>query len=56
MDRTAYRLADIVARFGGQVQGDADTRVQQIGTLEKAGAGQIASAARAPPESDSVTQ
>jgi len=47
MDRTAYRLADIVARFGGQVQGDADTRVQQIGTLEKAGAGQIAFLANA---------
>jgi len=47
MDRTAYRLADIVARFGGQVQGDADTRVQQIGTLEKASAGQIAFLANA---------
>ncbi len=47
MDRTAYRLADIVARFGGQVMGDADTRVQQIGTLEKACAGQIAFLANA---------
>ncbi len=47
MDRTAYRLADIVARFGGQVLGDADTRVQQIGTLEKASAGQIAFLANA---------
>ncbi|OIR17436.1 UDP-3-O-acylglucosamine N-acyltransferase [mine drainage metagenome] len=41
MERTAYRLADIVARFGGQVLGDADTRVRQIGTLEHAAAGQI---------------
>ncbi|MBI5007194.1 MAG: UDP-3-O-(3-hydroxymyristoyl)glucosamine N-acyltransferase [Nitrosomonadales bacterium] len=47
MDRTAYRLADIVARFGGQVMGDAETRIQQIGTLEKAGAGQIAFLANA---------
>lgn len=47
MDRTAYRLADIVARFGGQVLGDAETLVRQIGTLEKAGAGQIAFLANA---------
>ncbi|ADE11874.1 UDP-3-O-(3-hydroxymyristoyl)glucosamine N-acyltransferase [Sideroxydans lithotrophicus] len=47
MERTAYRLADIVARFGGQVMGDADTRVQQIGTLEHATAGQIAFLANA---------
>jgi UDP-3-O-[3-hydroxymyristoyl] glucosamine N-acyltransferase len=47
MDRTAYRLADIVARFGGQVEGDADTQVRQIGTLEKATAGQIAFLANA---------
>lgn len=47
MDRTAYRLADIVARFGGHVAGDADIRVQQIGTLEHARAGQIAFLANA---------
>jgi UDP-3-O-[3-hydroxymyristoyl] glucosamine N-acyltransferase len=47
MERTAYRLADIAARFGGQVMGDADTRVEQIGTLEKATAGQIAFLANA---------
>lgn len=47
MERTAYRLADIVARFGGQVLGDAETRISQIGTLEKAGAGQIAFLANA---------
>jgi UDP-3-O-[3-hydroxymyristoyl] glucosamine N-acyltransferase len=47
MDRTAYRLADIAARFGGQVVGNADTKVQQIGTLEKATTGQIAFLANA---------
>lgn len=47
MERTAYRLADIAARFGGQVIGDADTRVQQVCTLEKATAGQIAFLANA---------
>jgi UDP-3-O-[3-hydroxymyristoyl] glucosamine N-acyltransferase len=47
MDITGYRLADIVARFGGQVIGDADTQVLQIGTLEKACAGQIAFLANA---------
>jgi UDP-3-O-[3-hydroxymyristoyl] glucosamine N-acyltransferase len=47
MERTAYRLADIVARLGGQVMGDAETRISQIGTLEKAGAGQIAFLANA---------
>jgi UDP-3-O-[3-hydroxymyristoyl] glucosamine N-acyltransferase len=38
---TAYRLADIVARFGGRVLNDADTTVSQIATLENAQAGQI---------------
>src|SRR5512140_3147841 len=47
MERTAYRLADIAARFGGQVAGDAETRIDQIGTLEKAGKGQIAFLANA---------
>lgn len=47
MDRTAYRLADIVERFGGQVIGDAGTLVRQIGTLEKASAGEIAFLANA---------
>jgi UDP-3-O-[3-hydroxymyristoyl] glucosamine N-acyltransferase len=47
MQRTAYRLADIVERFGGQVIGDAGTLVRQIGTLEKASAGQIAFLANA---------
>lgn len=47
MERIAYRLADITARFGGQVIGDAGTQVQQIGTLEHATAGQIAFLANA---------
>jgi UDP-3-O-[3-hydroxymyristoyl] glucosamine N-acyltransferase len=47
MDRKAYRLADIAARFGGQVVGDAETQIRQIGTLEKATAGEIAFLANA---------
>jgi len=42
MDRTAYRLADLVARFGGRVEGDAATTVDQIATLDSASTGQIA--------------
>lgn len=42
MSRPHYSLAEIVARFGGQIQGDASTLITQIGTLEHAGAGQIA--------------
>jgi UDP-3-O-[3-hydroxymyristoyl] glucosamine N-acyltransferase len=38
---TAYRLADIVARFGGRVLGEPDTAVGQIATLENAATGQI---------------
>lgn len=47
MQPTNYSLADIVARFGGQVLGDAQTTVSQIATLEKAGHGQIAFLANA---------
>ena len=47
MERKAYRLADIVARFGGQVIGNVDTTIRQIGTLEHACAGQIAFLANA---------
>lgn len=36
MKRTAYRLADIAERFGGQVMGNADTAIEQIATLESA--------------------
>lgn len=42
MDRIAYRLADIVARFGGRVEGDAATAVNQVATLDSAGPQQIA--------------
>ncbi len=47
MDRTAYRLADIVARFGGRVEGDSGVAITQIGTLECATAEQIAFLANA---------
>jgi UDP-3-O-[3-hydroxymyristoyl] glucosamine N-acyltransferase len=42
MNRTSYRLADIVSRFGGRVEGDADTTVSQIATLDSAATGHIA--------------
>ena len=42
MKRTAYRLADIAARFGGRVLGDADATVNQVATLQSAQAGQLA--------------
>ncbi|HWA37017.1 MAG TPA: UDP-3-O-(3-hydroxymyristoyl)glucosamine N-acyltransferase [Burkholderiales bacterium] len=35
-------LGEIASRLGGRVAGDATTRVRQVGTLEKAGAGEIA--------------
>lgn len=38
---TSYRLADIVARFGGRVLGDGDVSVAQIATLENAQAHDI---------------
>jgi UDP-3-O-[3-hydroxymyristoyl] glucosamine N-acyltransferase len=37
----SYRLADIAARLGGRVLGDAEVRISQIATLEKAQPGQI---------------
>jgi UDP-3-O-[3-hydroxymyristoyl] glucosamine N-acyltransferase len=36
MNRKAYRLADIAARFGGRVLGDAETAVNQVATLDSA--------------------
>ncbi len=42
MNQTGYRLAEIVARFGGRIVGDAEIRVLQIATLETATTGQIA--------------
>jgi len=41
MKRIAYRLADIAARFGGHVLGDADTMVKQVATLDSAQSGQL---------------
>jgi UDP-3-O-[3-hydroxymyristoyl] glucosamine N-acyltransferase len=37
----AYRLAEIVQRFGGELLGDPDVVVTQVATLETAGAGHI---------------
>ncbi|MDO8464326.1 MAG: UDP-3-O-(3-hydroxymyristoyl)glucosamine N-acyltransferase [Gallionella sp.] len=37
----SYRLADISARLGGRVMGDAEVRIFQIATLEKAQPNQI---------------
>lgn len=42
MKRTAYRISDIAARFGGRVQGDGDITVDQVATLQSARAGQLA--------------
>jgi len=42
MKRTAYRLEDIVRRFGGQLHGDGDVIISQIATLDSAQAHQIA--------------
>jgi UDP-3-O-[3-hydroxymyristoyl] glucosamine N-acyltransferase len=42
MKQIAYRLADIQARFGGVVLGDPDTTVNQVATLDRAGAENIA--------------
>ncbi|MDH2915960.1 MAG: UDP-3-O-(3-hydroxymyristoyl)glucosamine N-acyltransferase [Gallionella sp.] len=42
MKRSTYRLADIVALFGGRIVGDPETRVSQIATLETAQTGEIA--------------
>lgn len=41
MKQTAYRLTDIVARFGGRLLGDTDVEVHQVATLDSAQPGQI---------------
>jgi UDP-3-O-[3-hydroxymyristoyl] glucosamine N-acyltransferase len=41
MNRTAYCLADLTARFGGRVLGDAETRIVQIASLNNARSGHI---------------
>ncbi len=46
-NRTAYRLTDLVARFGGRVVGDESTTVNQVATLDSAKQNQIAFLANA---------
>lgn len=41
MNRIHYQLDAIVAKFGGQVVGEGATLIHQVGTLEKAQAGQL---------------
>jgi UDP-3-O-[3-hydroxymyristoyl] glucosamine N-acyltransferase len=40
--RGPFTLAQIVSQLGGRVAGDPDTLIRQVGSLEKAGRGQIA--------------
>jgi len=42
MKRTAYRLQDIVGRFGGRLIGNADVLINQVAALDSAQANQIA--------------
>jgi UDP-3-O-[3-hydroxymyristoyl] glucosamine N-acyltransferase len=42
MTQPMYSLADFVERFGGSVLGDAETRIAQVATLERAQRGNIA--------------
>ncbi len=42
MTDAMHTLADFVERFGGRVLGDADTRIAQVATLERAQRGDIA--------------
>jgi UDP-3-O-[3-hydroxymyristoyl] glucosamine N-acyltransferase len=42
MQRKSYRLEDIVARFGGNILGNAEVLISQISTLDSAQAHQIA--------------
>ena len=39
--RKSYKLGDIVAKFGGELIGDAAIRISQVATLEAAGAAHI---------------
>jgi UDP-3-O-[3-hydroxymyristoyl] glucosamine N-acyltransferase len=36
-----YTLGQLAARLGGRVAGDAETLIRQVGSLERAGAGQV---------------
>jgi UDP-3-O-[3-hydroxymyristoyl] glucosamine N-acyltransferase len=38
----AFTLAEIASRFGGRIAGDPQVLIRQVGTLERAGEGQIA--------------
>jgi UDP-3-O-[3-hydroxymyristoyl] glucosamine N-acyltransferase len=42
LGETSYTLADIAAQLGGDVLGDAETRIIQVATLASAGEGNIA--------------
>jgi len=42
MPHGPFRLAEIVARFGGELVGDQDVSVRQVGTLSGAGPGELA--------------
>lgn len=42
MDLVDYTLTEIVAHFGGRIEGDASIKVHQIATLDSAASGQIA--------------
>lgn len=42
MSRIGYRLTEVVERFGGRVEGDETTVINQVATLENAVSGQIA--------------
>lgn len=42
LGETSYTLADIAAQLGGDVLGDAETRIFQVATLASAAVGQIA--------------
>lgn len=42
MNSVSYTLTELVAHFGGRIEGDASAKVQQIATLDSASAGQIA--------------
>jgi UDP-3-O-[3-hydroxymyristoyl] glucosamine N-acyltransferase len=42
MTGAGFELSELAARFGLEVRGDANTRIHGVGTLEGAGAGQLA--------------
>ncbi|MEW6563069.1 MAG: UDP-3-O-(3-hydroxymyristoyl)glucosamine N-acyltransferase [Pseudomonadota bacterium] len=42
MNRPVYRLRELVARFGGRIEGDPEVEIVQVATLSSAQPGQIA--------------